>query len=154
MFPRHPFSRLLSAYGNKVSTRTERTFDKLIWEGIIKGNTDEAKYGKEAKSGLNLEPYDIANRAFDIAGFHQFVNYLVNRGPGGTTAEWQIRQKHWRRTLDVCKVCSIEWDFIGKFETFRQDYNYMFEERGLLGEFLKLEDKWKSEFTSVSNLYN
>ena len=76
----------------------------------------------------------MLNRAFDIAGFHQFINYLVHRGPGGDTLTWQVRQKHWRRTLDVCKVCSIEWDYIGKFETFRDDYNYMFEQRGLLGK--------------------
>jgi len=140
MFPRHPFSRILSAYRNKISTKTDRTFDKLIWSGILNGNVDEASFGKEARESLNLEPYDVLNRAFDIAGFHQFINYLVNRGPGGDTLTWQVRQKHWRRTLDVCKVCSIEWDYIGKFETFRDDYNYMFEQRGLLDVVGKLED--------------
>ena len=29
-------------------------------------------------------------------------------------------------------MCSIEWDFIGKVETFDEDYNYMFDKLGLL----------------------
>ena len=37
-----------------------------------------------------------------------------------------------RRAIDICKVCSIEWDFIGKIEYFDEDYNYMFEQLGLL----------------------
>ena len=38
---------------------------------------------------------------------------------------WDTRQKHWRPYVDICKVCSIEWDFIGKTEHFEQDHNYM-----------------------------
>ena len=67
---------------NKVSTKQERSFDKLIWNGILNGNNDEAAYGREARNSLNLESYDVLNRAFDIAGFHQFIKYLVERGPG------------------------------------------------------------------------
>ena len=29
-------------------------------------------------------------------------------------------------------MCSIEWDFIGKIETFDPDYNYLFDKLGLL----------------------
>lgn len=46
---------------------------------------------------------------------------------------WETRQKHWRRYVDICKICSIEWDFIGKTEHFEQDHNYMFRKLGILG---------------------
>ena len=39
-----------------------------------------------------------------------------------------------RRVIDVCKVCSIDWDFIGKTEYFNDDHNWMFENLGILGD--------------------
>ena len=52
---------------------------------------------------------------------------------------WETRQKHWRPYVDICKICSIDWDFIGKTEHFEQDHNYMFEKLGILVRDLKLE---------------
>ena len=92
--------------------------------------------------------YETLNKALDIAAFHTFVEYLVARGPGGTNysnqrpgrnsnsevgsqGPWDTRQKHWRRIVDVCKICSIEWDFVGKVETFYQDSTFYFTSLGI-----------------------
>lgn len=48
-------------------------------------------------------------------------------------------------------MCSVDWDFIGKFETFREDYNYMFDKLGLIGNVGKLESD--HEGYGEKNLY-
>jgi len=134
LFVRHPFERLLSGFGNKVSHAKERSFEENVMSEVIQGNEYEASFGSEAAASVNLTRYDALNQAFDIESFHVFVDYLIKRGPGGghDGVVWDTRQKHWRRAVDVCKVCSIEWSFIGKVESFDTDYNYMFDKLGLL----------------------
>ena len=51
----------------------------------------------------------------------------------------------------MCKVCSVDWDFIGKFETFREDYNFMFDKLGLIDHVGKLESD--HEGYGEKNLY-
>lgn len=34
---------------------------------------------------------------------------------------------------DLCRVCSIQWDFIGKLETAESDSDFIMERIGLLG---------------------
>ena len=83
---------------------------------VIQGNDFEFKYGWEAKKSVNLTSYNAANLALDVQSFHGFVDYLIERGPGGghDGKVWDTRQKHWRRAVDICKVCSVQWDYIGK----------------------------------------
>ena len=33
--------------------------------------------------------------------------------------------------MDLCKVCSIEWDFVGKIEYFYEDINYLIKKLGI-----------------------
>lgn len=110
IYARHPFERLLSAYGNKVSHIKERSFKNDMWPEIIKGGESggEAEYGWTAKVAVEqegLNQYNLLNKALDIEGFHVFVDYLIKRGPGGGNdgKVWETRQKHWRRIVDVCK---------------------------------------------------
>ena len=66
----------------------------------------------------------------DIEGFHSFVKFLIAKGPAGP---WGGRQRHWRRYVDVCKVCSLEWNFIGKMETLNQDTEWVINDMGVKG---------------------
>ena len=136
MFVRHPFERLLSAYYHEISHIDQRNFEEDIWGRIHRGNRYEVHYGQSAYQSLDLSKYKTLNRALDIAGFHQFIHYLIARGPGGDHMgrTWETRQRHWRRYIDVCKVCSIKWDFIGKMEHFNQDHNYMMDQLNLIEE--------------------
>jgi len=144
MFVRHPFERLLSGFRNKVSHIGERTFDKNVWVEIHKGNQFEMEFGKDAKVNLDLTKYNAASQMLDIESFHTFIHYLIARGPGGDHdgKVWDTRQKHWRRVIDVCKVCSIDWDFIGKTEYFNDDHNWMFKNLGILDKIgMKTDDR-------------
>ena len=60
------------------------------------------------------------------------MEFLLKTKKDRIGSMWETRQKHWRRYVDICKVCSIEWDFIGKTEHFEQDHNYMFDKLGIL----------------------
>lgn len=110
MFARHPFERLLSAYRDKV-------------QKVYLGN----HFLKRHMDKLNDEKFNIE---MDIEGFHSFVKYLISRGHDG---RWGARQRHWRRYTDVCKVCSIEWNFIGKMETINMDADYVLMDMGVDG---------------------
>ena len=80
MFVRHPFERLLSAYRDKVSKISQLKFGNMVWPDIVKGNELEEKlFGHIKDDVLDLTQYNAALQAFDIAAFHTFVQYLVNR---------------------------------------------------------------------------
>ena len=79
MFVRHPFERLLSAYRDKVSKISQLNFDNMVWSDIVKGNELEIEMFSHIAGELDLTQYDAALQVFDIAAFHTFVHYLVNR---------------------------------------------------------------------------
>ena len=62
------------------------------------------------------------------------MEFLLKTKKDRIGSMWETRQKHWRRYVDICKVCSIEWDFIGKTEHFEQDHNYMLKKLGILAK--------------------
>lgn len=118
-------------------------FLSFVWPDIVKGNALEDEVYGHIKDELDLNQYNAARQAFDITAFHTFVKYLVNRGlqdswvkdkKGRIGSVWDTRQKHWRPYVDICKVCSIDWDFIGKTEHFEQDHNYMFQKLGIVDD--------------------
>ena len=82
----------------QISHVRQRSFDENVLSEVIQGNDFEAQFGHDAAQKLNLTKYDALNRAFDIESFHTFVDYLLQRGPGGdhNGEVWSIRQKHWR----------------------------------------------------------
>ena len=41
----------------------EHTFDKNVWNEIVKANKAEIEYGAEAKNKINLTQYNAVNRA-------------------------------------------------------------------------------------------
>ena len=42
--------------------------------------------------------------------------------------------RHWYRFTDLCRVCSVNWDFIGKVETVDVDSEIVMEKAGVKGE--------------------
>ena len=96
IFVRHPLERILSAYRDKVQYDFLRNLP-------FPGDTHHIKE-HDADDFLDI----------DKEGFHAFIKYLVKRAnisAGGS------RIRHWKRFVDLCGICSFDWNFIGKLET-------------------------------------
>ncbi|EFX71975.1 hypothetical protein DAPPUDRAFT_326687 [Daphnia pulex] len=108
IFVRHPYERLVSAYQDKLAG-DNTFFQKVIGREIVE------KYRKKPTQ-LSL------NNGHDVT-FPEFVSYVVD--------EWKQNQRqldvHWRPASDLCLPCSMEYDFIGKFETMNQDVDFLLQ---------------------------
>jgi hypothetical protein len=108
IFVRHPYERLVSAYKDKLAG-DNTSFQKAIGREIVE------KYRKKPTQ-LSL------NNGHDVT-FPEFVSYVVD--------EWKQNERqldvHWRPASDLCLPCSMEYDFIGKFETLNQDVDFLLQ---------------------------
>ena len=66
---------------------------------------------------------------------HAFAHHLIRvvHRPLRLWRYASINARHWSRAYDACRVCSIDWDFIGKFETIENDSEHVMAEIGLKG---------------------
>ena len=100
MFVRDPLVRVVSAYKNKIEYDYGRKFHHRFGKQIIK------KYRKNLTREVTDE---------DHATFNEFVKYLIDLKPK------QYRDIHWEEQNKICSPCSINYDFIGKFESLKSD---------------------------------
>ena len=103
MFVRRPFERLLSAYID--------TFIKSHSPNIRR------KYGREILTRYRKDPSAMSVESGDGVTFNEFVEYLID--PMTAHSEWL--DTHWRPYYEQCMPCSVEYDYIGKYETLSQD---------------------------------
>ena len=101
---RHPFDRLISAYQNKFSSRTEflRNYQMFI-KKTLKENSTTDKYGR-----IQLT-------------FNQFLYLVVNY------YETSFKNKHWLSYFEHCHPCNINYDYIIKLETIEHDLKIFFK---------------------------
>ncbi|XP_014679420.1 PREDICTED: carbohydrate sulfotransferase 12-like [Priapulus caudatus] len=109
MFVRHPFTRLLSAYRDKIADDAgDIGFRKWYLSEISKHVGWQHAGGKISTS----------------VSFVQFLNNVF-RTP---TERFDI---HWARMVDVCNPCVINYDFVGKQESMRNDSAELLRRTGL-----------------------
>jgi len=53
--------------------------------------------------------------------FEEFVQYILRQAPEGQ----EYLDNHWRPQYNLCQPCHINYDFIGHYETLRQDAEYV-----------------------------
>ena len=104
LFVRHPFERLVSAYYDKfVDNRTSSVYRKNIGTQIIR------LYRSEPSEQALEYGHDVT--------FPEFVSFVID--------EWKSGRRkldvHWRPMSDLCLPCTIQYDFVGKFESFNED---------------------------------
>ncbi|XP_038078589.1 carbohydrate sulfotransferase 13-like [Patiria miniata] len=108
LFARHPFSRVLSAFRNKLDP--ESTFERAeIWQRTV-GKRILDEYRESRKAGA---PFDLT--------FEEFIRYLTDP----EVPRKKSSNKHWSRIYDQCLPCDIDYDVIGKFETLNEDSEYI-----------------------------
>ncbi|XP_063954735.1 carbohydrate sulfotransferase 11-like [Lytechinus pictus] len=99
VFVREPFSRMLSAYRDKLESKGP--FKKRCLRRMV--NRD-------------VRPMASGNEDLNIT-FGNFVDYLGN--PRNTLAD--PFEEHWREMSRLCYPCRVPYDFIGHFENFNED---------------------------------
>lgn len=106
LFVREPFERLLSAYKDKFTRKTN------VWK----------KYAKKVKRSVGLR---LGTNSSTIADngeitFQEFITYLIDvNSKGGRFNE------HWRHYDSLCHPCNINFDYIGHYETLEDDAPYV-----------------------------
>ena len=117
-FVRHPFERLVSAYNDKFVNQRYKWLRIFKWWFV----------GKEVS----------------FSSFVDLVLYQYRRScnPNSTPAS-RIRTNlandncehkvnlHWRPFAFKCSYCDINYDLIGRMETWNDDMNYIIQKRGL-----------------------
>ena len=98
-FVRRPFERLLSAY---IDT-------------FVKGHSlnRRKKYGREILTRYRKNPSAKSLELGEGVTFNEFVEYLID--PITDHNEWF--DSHWRPFYEQSMPCSVQYDYIGKYET-------------------------------------
>lgn len=109
---REPFSRLLSAYRNKI----ERNYKK------------ESNYGNLARK-IHKKYGAITDNMTQVehTSFEEFIRYLSE-----SKSNAQI-DPHWNFFQRLCSPCLINYDFIAHMETINEDMEYITESLGIEG---------------------
>lgn len=102
IFVRNPYTRLLSAYTDKFFATYSSLFRELFGKNIVK-------------------TMRTSNES-DIPTFKEFLQYMV-RYPEDKRFQ---TERHWMTAENLCRPCELNYDYIGKFETLKQDYERIF----------------------------
>ena len=94
------------------------------------------------------DPHDWIKRHVDIsfATFVDFVLYEASLHKRIAGVSW-----HWWSFTDICKVCQLKFNFIGKIETFRHDVNCLLNNFPEYHLFQNLKNNAKSNLNSNSD---
>jgi hypothetical protein len=120
MFVRHPFERLASAYKERVATLgKDRVQPEPHYDGVRKMICYRNTRLNSAQRLLTRR-----NPCEDvIPTFEQFVQYILTNTE--TPVGIARMDTHWQPYAVVCQVCKFQYNFIGKYETFNDDFNLL-----------------------------
>ncbi|XP_063887507.1 carbohydrate sulfotransferase 11-like isoform X2 [Scylla paramamosain] len=108
---RHPFSRLLSAYRDKVEAAQHWSLKQMrehIFTTLAEANLTERR------------PNDDSKNSDDIPTFRDFLEYiLITKYTGGGF------DSHWAPYWHLCSPCFIQYDAVAKLETAQTDLKYI-----------------------------
>lgn len=118
LFVRHPFERLASAYKERIATlQKDRIQPEPHYDSI-------RKIICRRYAGFNQASQRFKNRhqcEDYIPSFEQFVRYILPTSKAPTDL---IRMDgHWKPYTMMCQVCQLKYNFIGKYETFNDDFS-------------------------------
>ncbi|XP_071831302.1 carbohydrate sulfotransferase 11-like [Apostichopus japonicus] len=148
---RHPFTRILSAYRNKLepngsyeTTHADVT-KKYYWRKNIGANILEMYRGKRIAKKMMKNPakYDLT--------FREFVDYISNY-----KRKAKANDRHWKEVFEICFPCDIEYDFVAKVETLPQDTIYFLLSNGFSDHVTNYQGHAtnSSSMTALTQFYN
>lgn len=116
VFIRHPFERLVSAFHDKFVTIQQMN----LMQPFINYHLN--------RTGIK-RPVDLSKSTL-----HKFVNVTFNSFVDFVLYENSLESKisppswHWWPSSDLCKVCEMEYDYLGTLETFHKDVSCILQE--------------------------
>lgn len=130
MFVREPYSRLVSGYLDKIFT------PRPAYKGLRNDIKNFRLRGNKTKVAPDC--------ALDIT-FTDFVVFLV-----GKIEENKWRNGHFVPMYDMCRPCEVQFDIIGKMETFNDDATHIFKKKGFPSS-IQLDDK-RTDLDSITDI--
>lgn len=106
MVVRHPFERLLSAYRDKLEHMQGREYYYRRYGQYI-----THRYRSKQSNLTSPEP-----------SFTEFLLFI---------AKEKRFDEHWAPFFDTCQPCSIDYDYIFKFDSLSSEYNFFITENSL-----------------------
>lgn len=132
LFVRHPFERLASAYKERIAIlpkdriEPEPYYDKIrIF--ICRRFTLINRYR------LSMNKKDPCEN--HIPSFEHFIKYILSIADSNNGIN--RLDGHWKPFSLICQVCQFKYNFIGKYETFKNDFQ-------LFLNYFNISE-WKSE---------
>ncbi|XP_061165972.1 carbohydrate sulfotransferase 10-like [Saccostrea echinata] len=120
MFVRNPFKRLLSGYLDKIYTA-----NPFYWGVIgkeirvpIKQSTRAMRLDQVAQLSKTVKP---PTKCYHNISFDEFIQYVIE----AESTTYRRRDPHFMAMYDLCKPCQLQYDFIGKMETFKEDFTFI-----------------------------
>lgn len=120
LFVRHPFERLASAYKERIATlQKDRIEPEPHYDTIRKMICRRHVQLHPIKERVRIQ--ELCNE--NIPSFEQFIRYILPN----TKAPTEIARMdgHWKPYSIVCQVCDVKYNFIGKYETFNDDFTIL-----------------------------
>lgn len=113
MFVRDPFERLLSAFVDRFHTTPVDLYRKTYGRQIVK------QYRRHVSQESLRLGHDVT--------FEEFVSYLLDP----RTKSKKPFNTHWKEYYQMCHPCFVNYDFIGKYETLRDDADFVLHQLGI-----------------------
>ena len=120
VFVRHPFERLASAYKERIATLPkDRIQPEPYYDGIRQRICRQyARFDSTRHRMSKGNPC-----AEFIPSFEHFVQYILMNTE--TAAGVARMDGHWKPYTVVCQVCKFQYNFIGRYETFDDDFTFL-----------------------------
>ena len=134
---RHPFERLVSAFRDKIerwNDKNERQYGNKFGRYIVELYRDEyiAKFGRESLNESNnlgaILPLNSGSRTEKLPTFWEFVQWFTNH-------QGSNQDEHWIPIIDYCSVCALKYDYILKFEDYKEENLEFLQQADLLKYF-------------------
>lgn len=129
LFVRNPYSRLLSAYIDKLVPPNPYYWKAWGRSAILKFRPNWAQTAKQPIIQTVASP-----AGHDIT-FAEFVKFVVNLEKG-----IKIPDPHLTSTRRACKPCSQHYNYVGRMETFKDDALYIMQRLGMNESIAILKD--------------
>ena len=107
MFVRDPYSRILSGYVDKLYCP-----NTLYWKVT----------GRYVVSDIRENGDALSLRCGHDVTFQEFVKYIIKSESVGKHTD-----RHFTPAFEHCRPCQIPYDFIGKFESFKDDILFLID---------------------------
>ena len=132
---RNPFDRLLSAFRDKLERKQSRGYMDNELKEIVRLYRSEylEKFGAESLSQANnygaIVPIEKGRlRTANLPTFWEFVQWILRKHKSHAN-------EHWCPIIDYCSVCSMNYNYILKFEHYAEE-NLAFMQSVQLDQYL------------------